>query len=287
MFGFKKKNLGNRKNKPVRNLKQHAENTNTKPFMMATLVCLLAVAIVFIHARFKDQTLFPITHVVVSGEHLNVKDSELKRWVLHDLKQGFFSIDLNGIAQNIEKINWVAQATLRRVWPNTVEILIREHQAVAVWDKRTLISADGILFAVESADNYQHLALVHGQVHQAKALLSAYSQLEQLVTSYGLRINQLNSEKSGEINVRFNTQLNTFFAMQDKDMQFERFASLLKTGYLKTTTQKNTLNNKALKSIDLRYSNGFSVVWQEPQSHLLNKRVNKQAVMLVNGNQHV
>lgn len=287
MFGFKQKNLGNRKNKPVRNLKESSTNANTKPYLIAALVSILAITVVFVHDRYKDQILMPITHVVILGEHLNVTADKLKSVVLSDLKQGFFNIDLNGIAQNIENINWVAQATLRRVWPNTVEILIREHQAVAVWDERTLLSANGILFNVDSVDGYQNFARVHGQDYQAKELLLAYSQLEQLVAEFGLHVNHLNSVKSSEMKVQFNTQLNSIFALQDKDIQFGRFVALIKTGYLKMSERENTLNKKALKSIDLRYSNGFSVVWQEPQSHLSNKRVNTEAVMLTNGNQHV
>ncbi len=287
MFGFKQKKHGNRKVEPVRNLKERKANKNIKPFLMATLFCMLVVSVVVVNNQLKDKVLFPITDVVLKGNISNVSQTTLKELVLNNLKQGFFNINLNAIAQNIENLNWVAQATLRRVWPNTVEILVREHQAVAVWDENTLLSANGILFKVESITGYEQFVQINGQPEHAKELLSAYSELEQLITSYGLNIKTLQSVDSGEMNVLFNTKLSSIFAMQDKEIQFKRFASLLETGYLAINTEQNTLNKKALKSIDLRYSNGFSVVWQEPQTHLLNKRQKQQAVSRVNGNQHV
>ncbi len=287
MFGFKAKKQGNRKVEAVRPFRGQVPNKHIKPFVVATLVCILAVGIVAGHERYRDKVWFPITRISLANELQNVSQASLEQWVLKNVKQGFFNIDLNDIADNIEQISWVAQATLRRVWPDTVEIIVREHQAIAVWDEQTLISAEGVLFQVPSSADYKHLARVSGQVEDARELLLAYSQLEQLIAPYGLHVKALTSEKSGAMNVLFDTQLTAIFAYQDKDIQFNRFVALLETGYLALNSKQNTFNKQALKSIDLRYSNGFSIVWQEPQTYLLNHRNKKQTVLLVNGNQHV
>ncbi len=281
MFGFNK-NKGNRKVKPAKNLSKGKETVNVKPFLLAALIGALVISSVFIQNNLQHKILFPITHVEVSGRLHNVTKNELEALVLNDLENGFFDIDLNTIAQDIEKLNWVAQATLRRVWPNKVDVLIREHQAVAIWDDDTLISANGILFTAPTKQGYQQLARINGRTDNAKKLLLAYSQLEQLTSVYDLYIDSFSSVKSGEIKVLFNTKLMSTFATQDKELQFKRFASLLDAGYLISNENKNTLNNKPLKSIDLRYSNGFSVVWQEPQSTLI-----KKASTFGNGNKHV
>lgn len=282
MFGFDDKKKGNRKVKAARNLTESTKNSNVKPFMMALLVSTFVISMVFINDHYKDQILFPITQIKVSGTLQNVTKSELEALVLKDLKEGFFNIKLNTIAQDIEQINWVAQATLRRVWPNKVDVLIREHQAVAVWNDDTLISANGILFKVPTTQNYQQFARISGQAEDAKELLLAYSQLEQMTAAYGLYIDQISRVKSGEIKVKYNSSLISVFAMKDSELQFNRFASLLSSGHLKSNGQQNTFNNKPVKSIDLRYSNGFSVVWQEPQSSLI-----KRANTFVNGNKYV
>lgn len=282
MFGFNDKKQGNRKVKKARNLQESAKNSNVKPFMMALLISTFVISIVVINDHYKDQILFPITKIEVSGNLQNVTKSELETLVLNDLTEGFFNIKLNAIAVEIEGINWVAQATLRRVWPNKINVLIREHQAVAVWDERTLMSANGILFNVPSTQGYQQFARINGQVENAKELLLAYSQLEQLTAVHDLYVDKLSRVKSGEIQVKYNSSLISVFAMQDNELQFKRFASLLSSGYLKFKDKQNTFNNKPVKSIDLRYSNGFSVVWQEPQSTLI-----KRANTFGNGNKHV
>lgn len=282
MLGLNKKKQGNRKVDPPRNLKERAENRNVKPYVLASLLCAFVVASVFIYDRISQQILFPITKVAVVGELKQIKEIDLKNLVLNDLQQGFFDIDLNSAASDIEKINWVAQATLRRVWPNKVEILLREHQAVAIWDDQTLISTNGVLFEVDSLEQFKHLAIVTGQRMNAKELLLAYSELDQLTVDFDLQIVELKRIKSGEMNVTFNTQLHSIFALQDKETQYKRFVSLLDSGFIKVKNNTNVMNEKALKSIDMRYSNGFSVVWHEPQSQL-----NKKLAKDTNGKQHV
>jgi len=281
MLGFNKKKQGNRKVEPPRNLKERAAKRNLKPFLIATFVCVLAVSLVAIKKQLNNKILFPITDIEIVSVLKNVNESDIKNIVLRDLKHGFFDIKLNQLAQEINDINWVAQTTLRRVWPNTVEVIVREHQAVAIWDDKTLVSTEGLLFKVPSSSEF-NLAKVNGQKDRVKELLLAYSELEQLTDNFGLLIDQLNSVKSGEVKVTYNTGLSTVFALQDKEIQFKRFESLLKTGYLTVKNGNNELNNKAVKSIDLRYSNGFSVVWLEQQTHLI-----KQAEQLGNGKHHV
>ena len=282
MFQLKPRKQGNRKVKPVRNLKERAENRNVKPFVIASLVCVFLVAIVLIHDRFSQQILFPITQVSVMGDLKNVKQATIKNMLLKDLQQGFFNIDLNTYAQEMEAINWVAQATLRRVWPSKLEILIREHQAVAVWDDKTLISTNGILFKVDSIESFKHLAWVKGNEIDAKELLLTYSELDLLISEFNLHVVELKRVKSGEMNVTFNSKLHSIFSLQEKETQFKRFVSLLESGYIKVKNEKNVMNDKELKSIDMRYSNGFSVVWQE--EHIkLNKKVAKDT----HGKHHV
>lgn len=281
MLGFNKKKQGNRKVEPPRNLKERAANRNLKPFLIAAFVCVLAVSLVAIKKQLNNKILFPITDIEIVSVLKNVNESDIKNIVLRDLKHGFFDIKLNQLAQEINDINWVAQTTLRRVWPNTVEVIVREHQAVAIWDDKTLVSTEGLLFEVPSSSEF-NLAKVNGQKDRVKELLLAYSELEQLTDNFGLLIDQLNSVKSGEVKVTYNTGLSTVFALQDKEIQFKRFESLLKTGYLTVKNGNNELNKKAVKSIDLRYSNGFSVVWLEQQTHLI-----KQAEQLGNGKHHV
>ena len=282
MFGLKKKKQGNRKVEPVRNLKQGTVNKHVKPFAIATMICLVLVSLVVAQKHLSQKILFPITDVVIANELKQAEAQTVQGIILNDLEHGFFDIKLNELASKIENLDWVAEVNLRRVWPNSVEVLITEHQAVAIWDESTLMSDEGILFNVPNSNEFK-LATIHGQQAMAKDLLEAYKTLEQLSNTYGLHIEQLNSMKSGEVVVRFNSNLTTVFALQDQQQQFERFQSLLSTGYLNIQNNSNELNNKAISRLDMRYSNGFSVVWQEePQSHLM-----KQANQLENGNNNV
>ena len=46
----------------------------------------------------------------------------------------------------MEALPWVASASVRRQWPNQLQIVINEHQAVARWKNDILINGNGELF---------------------------------------------------------------------------------------------------------------------------------------------
>ncbi len=258
----------NTKRQAARNPTAKASKASIKPFVIAGLMSLFVVIIVVINEKLSDQIMFPITAVEVRGQLNNITKHELEQIVLNDLKKGFFDINLNNIANEIESKNWVAQATLRRVWPNKVEVLIREHQAYAVWDDKTLLSSNGILFSVSNSADFKHLALINGQHQHAKKLLLAYSQLEQLLRQKKLTLISLTAVKSDEMIIQFNTDLTAVFSLTEKDKQFSRFVALLDNQFIQYRKQHNTITDKAVERIDMRYSNGFSVVWKEPSSRV-------------------
>ncbi|MEZ5650999.1 MAG: cell division protein FtsQ/DivIB [Burkholderiaceae bacterium] len=58
----------------------------------------------------------------------------------------FFSIDMTELAERIETVPWVRRATVRRVWPDRLVVLIEEHRPHAIWEDGRLINHYGELF---------------------------------------------------------------------------------------------------------------------------------------------
>ena len=64
----------------------------------------------------------------------------------------FFSVDLVAVREAFEKLPWVRHAQVRRRWPDTLELRLEEHQAVAYWsvndsgDTRLVMSPDSPFF---------------------------------------------------------------------------------------------------------------------------------------------
>lgn len=234
-----------------------APSASLKPFVALVLATLILVGTVLVYKKLSTEVWFPITQVSLNTGLQNSDQQSLIALVNQHVNKGFFGVNLDAIADQLEQQNWVAQATLRRVWPGTIDVLIREHQAVAQWDAETLISSNGILFNVPAEHAYKHLVLINGVAWQAKDLLVASSELEQSVAPFQLNLSSVMSPKSDEIIVTFDNQLVAVFNLNEKEQQFARFNALLEKGFMQSR------NKHTLKRLDMRYSNGFSAQWLE------------------------
>ncbi|MDR2000000.1 MAG: cell division protein FtsQ/DivIB [Zoogloeaceae bacterium] len=97
---------------------------------------------------------FPLRAVVVAGTMDNVTRDQIEQAAKLALTGNFFTIDLDQVRAVFEKLPWVRRAEVRRHWPDTLEMAIEEHVAVARWrraDGETrLVNQDGEVFAAAS-----------------------------------------------------------------------------------------------------------------------------------------
>ena len=70
------------------------------------------------------------------------------------LKGNFFSIDLDASRAAFESVPWVRRATVRRVWPNQLAVVLEEHQPAALWQG-------------DSERRNERLVNTHGEVFEA------------------------------------------------------------------------------------------------------------------------
>ncbi|MBU3746456.1 MAG: FtsQ-type POTRA domain-containing protein [Burkholderiaceae bacterium] len=64
----------------------------------------------------------------------------------------FFSLDLEGIREQVEQVDWVRKAQVRRVWPNALVLEVEEHRPMAIWNGDRLINHHGELFTANFAE---------------------------------------------------------------------------------------------------------------------------------------
>ncbi|MBN8920764.1 MAG: cell division protein FtsQ/DivIB [Rhizobiales bacterium] len=81
-------------------------------------------------------------------------------------------LDVAAVRQKLESSPWIAHATVRKLYPNHLEIAIEERQAFALWQKNgqiSLIAVDGTVLAPVEAGSAPRLPLVVGPGAAAKA----------------------------------------------------------------------------------------------------------------------
>ena len=78
---------------------------------------------------------FDIKGIAVSGDVSHTNELNLRANVASRLSGTFFSIDLAKVRAAFEAVPWVRHAIVHREFPNRLQVVLQEHQAVAYWGR--------------------------------------------------------------------------------------------------------------------------------------------------------
>ena len=117
------------------------------------IVFMLAMIIftVFYINKLKQAQYFPIKSVKIFGAR-HVDHHQVQSLVMPFISQGFFAVDVDAIKQKLRQMPWIAETSVRRVWPNQVLITVMEKNPIARWNETTLLSSSGELFSPEQGN---------------------------------------------------------------------------------------------------------------------------------------
>lgn len=133
--------------------------------------------------------LFPLKQIVVTSPIDQVTHTQVEYAVQHSLSGNFFTVDLDGIRTSFEKLPWVRKASVRRHWPDALEVEIEEHVAVARWRNSTgemrLVNRQGEVFNAVLAGSQHALPLFGGPEGSAPQVLARYREFNELLAQLG------------------------------------------------------------------------------------------------------
>src|SRR3989442_3657120 len=97
-----------------------------------------------------QSPLFPIRELEVDRGLKHTTRQEVEAAVRGRLAGNFFAVELSGIRAAIEQLPWVRRVTVRRVWPDRIEVSVEEHVALARWGDEALANTYGERFPCRS-----------------------------------------------------------------------------------------------------------------------------------------
>ncbi len=201
----------------------------------------------------RPQTL-PIEVVHIGGELRYLSRANLEQVVAKELKGGFFSLDLERVQAAVSALPWVAQASVRRQWPDRLELQVRERRALARWSGTSLVTAEGAVFHPQSNEIPEGLPnLVGPNERSAPLLIERHRQWQELVGSKGLKIEELRLDARGAWTLMMQEGLRVELGRADVAERLGRFLTILPQLRAQAASPER---------IDLRYSNGLAVHWR-------------------------
>ena len=101
---------------------------------------------------FTQRPAFDFKRVEVRGELQHVTAASIRAAIAGRLKGNFFTVRLDETRRLLETVPWVSQASVRRIWPNRLQVTLREHRALGAWGDGRLLSDRGELFVANVAE---------------------------------------------------------------------------------------------------------------------------------------
>ena len=156
--------------------------------LLATIACLVATGGGL--AWIAQRPHFSLRAIEVRGDLQHVTSASVRAAIAGRLKGNYFTMRLDETRRVMENVPWVAQASVRRVWPDRLLVTLVEHRALGVWNDGRLLSDAGELFVANPAEAEIHgpLPAFEGPVAVARDAARRYYEFAAMLAPLGMRI---------------------------------------------------------------------------------------------------
>ncbi|MCQ4346030.1 cell division protein FtsQ/DivIB [Pseudomonas stutzeri] len=197
----------------------------------------------------------PIARISVEGDLRYVGKAAVAEQVAPFVDARFFSVDLAAMRSALEALPWIAEAEVRRVWPDQVLIRLEEQLPVARWGDEALLNNQGIAFAPGDLSGYEHLPKLSGPQRAQQQIMRQYQLLSQLLRPLDFTVTRLELRERGSWYLTTGQGIELLLGRDHVVEKMRRFVSV----YEKALKEHNT----NIARVDLRYPNGLAVAWRE------------------------
>jgi len=203
----------------------------------------------------QDPKRFPLTVIKVSATFEHVVPNAVERRVRPYLAEGFFHIDLNGLRRQLLDEPWVAEVVASRVWPNTLNITLREHVPVARFNKGELVTSHGIIFKPQAHTIPDDLPHFYAPREKVQQVLTYYEKMSRMLKDLGLHITQLTLSPRSAWEFKLDNGMRVSLGQSYVWQRLARFKAVYPGVF-------GSRGEQAVH-VDMRYSNGMAVAWRD------------------------
>lgn len=226
--------------------------------LLADLLLLLGgVLIVWEGAQLLQRLpLAPLKQVTLASPLVRISPAQIEHVARTSIAGNFFTVDLERTQAAFEQLPWVRRASVRRLWPDGIELVIEEQHPVARWTPLEgaprLVNAFGEVF---NATVDEPLPVFSGAEGSAPRILAEYRELAVALAGIG----------HAPVAVRLSPR-DAWQLMLDDGVMIELGRDQPRAP-LAERLQRFTAHYAAMKArmrglggVDMRYPNGFALI---------------------------
>lgn len=204
----------------------------------------------------KDPQQWPVERVNIEGGFRHLQAARLEQVVAPLAESGFFVVDVGELQKHLQALAWVDQVSVRRVWPDELEIEVREQRPVARWGADGFVNERAQVFRPEQAVELDMLPQLSGPDGYQERVLAMHRSMQTLLQPLQLEVVRLSLDARRAWRVQLSNGLTLEAGRNHPLRRVARFVKVYPAILAGAEGR--------LLSVDLRYSNGFAARWQAP-----------------------
>jgi len=222
---------------------------------LATLVSLGTVGLLAADQLYRPDA-FVIDELKIQGTFKYLKPEQIEDIVNQRELGNFFSIELDQIERQIETLEWVQEARVRREWPNTLQVAVSEQQPVMRWGNDAWVNTRGEVIKLPFKTKAHNTITLRGHERDARLMLDRSLTWRQELAESELLLREMTLSEShayklelqeADVDSAFTVQL----GRRDVDSRLKRFLELYRT-------QLNPQQQRLI-TVDARYPDGVAI----------------------------
>ncbi len=214
-----------------------------------------AGALVLVAQRVWVKLDMPVREIVVEGDNRFVSAEQVEQAVEPWLGQSIWDVELEMMRERLLEDRWLTEVTVTRQWPDRLRVELATHRPIAYWGEDALMSSTGEVFRPENRSDVLGLPRLDGPRDSQWSVWERYSSLRPVLEQVGLTLAGVKLSSRGALDLTLASGVVIRAGRQSLEARLQRLLDVY----------PDTLEGRMhqVRSIDLRYSNGFAVAWRE------------------------
>ena len=198
--------------------------------------------------------LFPLREVVLAEAPRHASREDIAN-AADGAGGNFFAADLGALRGRLEQVPWVRRVSVRRVWPDRIEIRLEEHVAFALWGDSGFVNTFGEGFGAPMDEAAQmKLPLLAGPAGTEAEVARRYLKFAERVAPIGETVQRVVLTPRYAWQVRLAGGLQMELGRDGSEAVEQRLER-----FVEAYPQSIGRLGRQYDHVDLRYPNGFAL----------------------------
>ena len=239
-----------RRRKPKKIRKLRLPSIRIGLIVAPLMVTAVVVGTYYLSSSMLDR---PIRSIEISGPMQRVTALQIEAAISDQLEAGFVSADLGRIRERIVAMPWIDQAMVARRWPSRLRITVTEQVPAAIWGESGLLNVRGELFVDSVRHIPAELPRLSGPENRSAEVARRYLEVRDRLIPIGLDLRRVHLDQRGAWEMTLQNGVEVRLGRREIEARTELFLNIVADIITSRATE--------IEYVDLRYSNGFTIGW--------------------------